>query len=183
MLQLCVNHERLRTWHQAILTDPEKATNFPRNTSVAAANAETHGIRGEPIFSVRLRESRKATRHAWRVHMRRAASFTFRVLLPYYFTPCMLTFTGRPRGREHRPEVHQRMLGRLRSLPSRLRTTSRVVTLSQSCQSSSNAMAMKAPVDRLNLVTPFPHGRATDTTLRLHEIAAGRPCVLHLFTG
>ena len=42
---------------------------------------------------------------------------------------------------------------------------------------------MEAPVDRLNLVTPYPHGVATDTTLRLHEIAAGRPCVLHLFTG
>ena len=40
-----------------------------------------------------------------------------------------------------------------------------------------------APVDRLGLVTPFPGGDATGTTLRLQEIAAGRPCVLHLFTG
>ena len=40
-----------------------------------------------------------------------------------------------------------------------------------------------APVDRLGLITPFPGGDATGTTLRLHEIAAGRPVVLHLFTG
>ena len=40
-----------------------------------------------------------------------------------------------------------------------------------------------APVDRLGLVTPFPGGDPTGTTLRLQEIAAGRPCVLHLFTG
>jgi len=40
-----------------------------------------------------------------------------------------------------------------------------------------------APVDHLSLVTPFPDGNATNKTLRLHEIAAGRPCVLHLFTG
>ena len=41
------------------------------------------------------------------------------------------------------------------------------------------------PVERLSLVTPFPRdGDATNTTtLRLHEIAAGRPTVLHLFTG
>ena len=41
------------------------------------------------------------------------------------------------------------------------------------------------PVERLSLVTPFPtDGDATNTTtLRLHEIAAGRPTVLHLFTG
>jgi|EP00966_Prymnesium_polylepis_P019447 hypothetical protein len=40
-----------------------------------------------------------------------------------------------------------------------------------------------APVDRLGLVAPFPDGDATGTTLRLQEIAAGRPVVLHLFTG
>ena len=40
-----------------------------------------------------------------------------------------------------------------------------------------------APVDRVGLIAPFPDGDATGTTLRLHEIAAGRPCVLHLFTG
>ena len=40
-----------------------------------------------------------------------------------------------------------------------------------------------APVDRLNLVTPYPHGMATNTQLSLKEITAGRPCVLHLFTG
>ena len=40
------------------------------------------------------------------------------------------------------------------------------------------------PVERLSLVTPFPDGDATNTTtLRPHEIAAGRPTVLHLFTG
>ena len=41
----------------------------------------------------------------------------------------------------------------------------------------------RPPVDRLGLITPFPGGDATGTTLRLHEIAAGRPVVLHLFTG
>ena len=45
------------------------------------------------------------------------------------------------------------------------------------------AMTDQAPVDYLYLVTPYPHGLATDTKLHLKEIAAGRPCVLHLFTG
>ena len=40
-----------------------------------------------------------------------------------------------------------------------------------------------APVDRLRLVTNYPHCLATDTELRLSEIAAGKPTVLHLFTG
>ena len=39
------------------------------------------------------------------------------------------------------------------------------------------------PVDRLSLVAPFPMGDAAGTTLRLQELAAGRPLVLHLFTG
>ena len=39
------------------------------------------------------------------------------------------------------------------------------------------------PVDRLSLVTPFPAGDAAGTALRLQELAAGRPLVLHLFTG
>ena len=39
------------------------------------------------------------------------------------------------------------------------------------------------PVDRLKLVTPYPHALATNTELRLLEVAAGKPCVLHLFTG
>ena len=42
---------------------------------------------------------------------------------------------------------------------------------------------MEAPVDRLKLVTNYPHGLATDTELRLRDLAAGKPCVLHLFTG
>ena len=37
------------------------------------------------------------------------------------------------------------------------------------------------PVDRLSLVAPL--GDAAGTTLRLQELAAGRPLVLHLFTG
>ena len=45
------------------------------------------------------------------------------------------------------------------------------------------APPMQAPVDRLRLVTPYPHGRATDTEMRLSEIVAGKPAVLHLFTG
>ena len=40
-----------------------------------------------------------------------------------------------------------------------------------------------APVDRLKLVTPYPHGLATNTELSIKEISSGRPCVLHLFTG
>jgi hypothetical protein len=40
-----------------------------------------------------------------------------------------------------------------------------------------------APVDKLRLVTPYPHALATGTELRLKEITAGKPCVLHLFTG
>lgn len=45
-------------------------------------------------------------------------------------------------------------------------------------------MAMvRPPVDRLKLVTPYPHALATNTELRLLEVAAGKPCVLHLFTG
>ena len=40
-----------------------------------------------------------------------------------------------------------------------------------------------APVDNVTLVTPFPGGDATGTTVQLHEIAAGRPVVLHMFTG
>ena len=39
------------------------------------------------------------------------------------------------------------------------------------------------PVDRLRLVTSYPHALATDTELRLKEVAAGKPTVLHLFTG
>jgi len=41
----------------------------------------------------------------------------------------------------------------------------------------------KAPVDKLKLVTPYPHGLATNTELRLAEVTAGKPAVLHLFTG
>jgi len=37
------------------------------------------------------------------------------------------------------------------------------------------------PVDRLSLVAPS--GDAAGTTLLLQELAAGRPLVLHLFTG
>ena len=44
-------------------------------------------------------------------------------------------------------------------------------------------MVDTAPVDRLRLVTPYPHALATDTELRLQEITAGKPAVLHLFTG
>ena len=39
------------------------------------------------------------------------------------------------------------------------------------------------PVDRLRLVTPYPDARATSTELRLSEVTAGKPAVLHLFTG
>ena len=39
------------------------------------------------------------------------------------------------------------------------------------------------PVERLSLVTPLDGDATNTTTLRLHEIAAGRPTVLHLFTG
>lgn len=42
---------------------------------------------------------------------------------------------------------------------------------------------VEAPVDRLRLVTPYPHALATDTELRLNEVSAGKPAVLHLFTG
>ena len=39
------------------------------------------------------------------------------------------------------------------------------------------------PVDKLKLVTPYPHAMATNTELRLLEVAPGKPTVLHLFTG
>ena len=46
------------------------------------------------------------------------------------------------------------------------------------------AAAMVAPpVDKLHLVTPYPHAKATDTVMRLSEVTAGKPAVLHLFTG
>tara|TARA_B110001452_G_scaffold249075_1_gene236317 strand:+ start:111 stop:338 length:228 start_codon:yes stop_codon:yes gene_type:complete len=47
----------------------------------------------------------------------------------------------------------------------------------------SSAAMESAPVDNVTLVTPFPGGDVTGTTLQLHEIAAGRPVVLHMFTG
>ena len=40
-----------------------------------------------------------------------------------------------------------------------------------------------APVDRLKLVMNYPVSKATDTELRLSEVAAGKPVVLHLFTS
>lgn len=40
-----------------------------------------------------------------------------------------------------------------------------------------------APVEKLRLVTPYPHGLPTSTELLLSEVAAGKPTVLHLFTG
>lgn len=40
-----------------------------------------------------------------------------------------------------------------------------------------------APVDKVCLVTPYPHGLATNTELSIKEISSGRPTVLHLFTG
>ena len=72
--------------------------------------------------------------------------------------------------------------GRLRGIPSMLPAFAGLVG-STAFMLSSTPME-SPPVDRLSLVTPFPDGDATNTTtLRLHEIAAGRPCVLHLFTG
>ena len=41
----------------------------------------------------------------------------------------------------------------------------------------------RPPVDKLKLVTPYPHALATDTELRLLEVTAGKPAVLHMFTG
>ena len=50
--------------------------------------------------------------------------------------------------------------------------------------SSTSAMGSSSPpVDRLRLVTPYPDARATSTELRLSEVTAGKPAVLHLFTG
>ena len=67
-------------------------------------------------------------------------------------------------------------LGRLHILPV-------VVGLFGTASALVLSSAESAPVDRLGLVAPFPDGDATGMTLRLQEIAAGRPCVLHLFTG
>jgi len=39
------------------------------------------------------------------------------------------------------------------------------------------------PVDKLKLVTPYPHALATNTEVRLLEVTAGKPTVIHLFTG
>ena len=74
------------------------------------------------------------------------------------------------------------MLGRLRGIRSILPAVAGLVGTSSALTLSSAAME-SAPVDHLSLVTPFPDGDATDKKLRLQEIAAGRPCVLHLFTG
>ena len=40
-----------------------------------------------------------------------------------------------------------------------------------------------APVDKLRLVLNYPKALATDTEIRLSEVSAGKPTVLHLFTG
>ena len=44
-------------------------------------------------------------------------------------------------------------------------------------------MGTAPPVDKLRLVTPYPHALDTKTELRLKDIMAGKPAVLHLFTG
>ena len=71
-------------------------------------------------------------------------------------------------------------LGRLRGISSILPVVVGVIGTSSALVLSATE---SAPVDRLGLVAPFPDGDATGTTLRLQEIAAGRPVVLHLFTG
>ena len=40
-----------------------------------------------------------------------------------------------------------------------------------------------APVERLRLVTPYPRALAANTEIKLSEVAAGKPVVIHLFTG
>jgi len=71
-------------------------------------------------------------------------------------------------------------LGHLRGISSILPAVAALVGTASALELSSTE---SAPVDRLGLITPFPDGDATGTTLRLREIAAGRPVVLHLFTG
>jgi hypothetical protein len=39
------------------------------------------------------------------------------------------------------------------------------------------------PIDSVQLVRPYPDARPTKDALPLSAIAAGRPTVLHLFTG
>lgn len=44
-------------------------------------------------------------------------------------------------------------------------------------------MAKASPIDFVNIVTPYPEARPTNEKLAVAAIAAGRPTVLHLFTG
>lgn len=46
------------------------------------------------------------------------------------------------------------------------------------------APSLAPPVEALNLVTPYPHARATTQPARLSALRApGVPLVLHLYTG
>jgi hypothetical protein len=47
----------------------------------------------------------------------------------------------------------------------------------------SHAAAALLPVERVRLVTAYPRVSVTGETRALSELCAGRPAVLHLYTG